>query len=110
MTKEQNKVTYSVTWDEFEKTMYHTNTRIILAIEEYDNLMKETEIIGVCVGDSFEINAVDNGKTWRKKYKVESVIEHDRWGNNITDWDLQEMRVKFKTMILSKKYELEVKE
>ena len=42
MTKEQNKVTYSVTWDEFEKTMYHTNTRIILAIEEYDNLMKET--------------------------------------------------------------------
>ena len=45
-----------------------------------------------------------------KKYKVESVMEHDRWGNNITDWDLQEMKVKFKTMILSKKYELEVKE
>lgn len=108
MTKEQNKVTYSVTWDEFEKIMYHTNTRIILAIDEYDNLMKNMGIIRLCKGDSFEITAVDNGKRWSKKYRIESVVEHDRWGNNVTDWDFQEMKTKFKTMILSKKYEFNI--
>ena len=105
MNQEQNKVTYEVTWDEFEKTMYHTNTRIILSIDEYESLMKETGIIGLCEGDSLEINATENGKKWSKKYKIEQVLEHDRWGNNVTDWDFQEMKTKFKTMILSKKYE-----
>ena len=108
MTKEQNKVTYEVTWNEFEKTMYHTNTRIILSIDEYDNLMKCAGILGLCTGDLFEITAKDKSKKWNKKYTIESVLEHDRWGNNVTDWDVLEQNTKFKTMILSKNYDFNI--
>lgn len=108
MVTEKKKVTYGVTWDEFEKTMYHTNTRIILSIDDYDNLMKEMGIIGLCEGDSFEIHAVENNKKWSKKYKVEKVFDHDRWGNNATDRDVLEQNTKFKTMILSKNYDFNI--
>lgn len=110
MVTDQKMVTYGVTWDEFEKTMYHTHTRIILSIDEYDNLMREMGIIELCEGDSFEIHAVENNKKCSKKYKVERVLDRDRWGNDVADWDLQEMKTKFKIMILSKKYEFKIED
>lgn len=110
MVTDQKMVTFGVTWDEFEKTMHHTHTRIILSIDEYDNLMREMGIIELCEGDYFEVHAVGNNKKWSKKYKVERVLDRDRWGNDVADWGLQEMKTKFKIMILSKKYEFKIED